>query len=308
MDVLEQRNCRGGNIMANIKNCFSSRWGEEGRIIEADFSQLEVIGAALISGDKMMKQDIIDGIDSHSQSASWLNPYSYEDIRAGYLAGDKYFEKMRKNAKAPRFELQYGAGAKSIAENNNISEEKAAGFINKYYNRYHELAAFQQSVADAVESGVRPCGMHSQYTGVPLTQGEYVSVTGRRYVFISQDSPAWMRRKGQLTSFSPTQMKNYPMQGFATGDIVPEMLGYVHRQLQAYPILRSRCLPINTIHDAIIFDCHVDMLNTSCELIKLWMEDVPKRMKERFGLELDLPFHTDVEVGINWNEMEAWKP
>ena len=75
-------------------------------IIEADFSQLEVIGAAEVSNDPMMKKDILDGIDSHSQSASWLNPqHSYKEILEGYQADDPYFIKMRKNAKAPRFEL-----------------------------------------------------------------------------------------------------------------------------------------------------------------------------------------------------------
>ena len=90
----------------NIKKCFVSRWGNDGYIVEADFSQLEVIGAAVVSGDPNMKQDILEGIDSHSQSASWLNPqYTYEEIRQGYLDEDKFFNKMRKAAKAPRFEL-----------------------------------------------------------------------------------------------------------------------------------------------------------------------------------------------------------
>lgn len=88
--------------MASIKECFKSRF-PGGKIIEIDFSQLEVIGAAIISGDKMMKKDILDGVDSHSQSASWLNPkYTYEEIRNGYLNEDPKFTKMRKNAKAPR--------------------------------------------------------------------------------------------------------------------------------------------------------------------------------------------------------------
>lgn len=89
--------------MANIKDCFISRWGEDGRIIEADFSQLEVIGCAIVSGDPMMKADILSGVDFHSQSASWLNPqYSYEEIVKGYQNEDPYFTKLRKNAKAPR--------------------------------------------------------------------------------------------------------------------------------------------------------------------------------------------------------------
>ena len=92
--------------MASIKECFKSRWGNDGYIVEADFSQLEVIGAAIVSGDVMMKKDILDGVDSHSQSASWLHPqHSYEEILQGYEAEDPYFTKLRKNAKSPRFEL-----------------------------------------------------------------------------------------------------------------------------------------------------------------------------------------------------------
>ena len=88
--------------MSNIKACFESRF-PRGYMVEADYSQLEVITAAVISGDPMMKKDVRDGIDAHSQSASWLNPESYEEIREGYLAGDVRFAKMRKEAKAPRF-------------------------------------------------------------------------------------------------------------------------------------------------------------------------------------------------------------
>lgn len=89
--------------MASIKDCFISRWGEDGRIIEADFSQLEVIGCAIVSGDSMMKRDILSGVDFHSQSASWLNPqYTYDEIVRGYNNEDPHFTKLRKNAKAPR--------------------------------------------------------------------------------------------------------------------------------------------------------------------------------------------------------------
>ena len=60
--------------MSAIKKCFPSRWGKEGSIVEADFSQLEVIGVAFLSQDMNMIEDIENGIDAHSQSASWLAP------------------------------------------------------------------------------------------------------------------------------------------------------------------------------------------------------------------------------------------
>ena len=295
-------------MSVNIKKCFKSRWGDDGYIVEADFSQLEVIGAAFISGDVNMKQDILDGVDSHSQSAAWLNPsYTYEEIREGYLNEDKFFDKMRKNAKAPRFELQYGAGMASIARNNNLPEEVAKGFIDKYYSRYYGLKAFQDMVIEEVAASRMPLGVQSKQ-GNPVGYGKYVSITGRRYVFTEKDAPDWMQRRGTLTSFSPTEAKNYPMQGFATGDIVPEVLGRIHRMLAQQDRLWNACLPVNTIHDSIIFDIHKDVLQHACMSIKDVMQDAPAWMNERFGIMIDLPMHVDVEYGKSWDNMKLWKP
>lgn len=291
-----------------IKRCFTSRWGEDGYIVEADFSQLEVIGAAIISQDPNMKQDILDGVDSHSQSASWLNPaMSYEEIREGYLAGDKFYEKIRKNAKAPRFELQYGAGAKSIADNNDLKLAVAKGFIDRYYDRYDVLKAFQDMVIEQVKMGRVPTAVRTKL-GTQVGKSEWKSITGRIYTFVEKDSPEWMRERfGTLTSFSPTEAKNYPMQGFATGDIVPEVLGRIHHMLGQQDRLWEMCLPINTIHDSIIFDMHKDILDHACISIQDVMQDAPAWMNERFGVTIDLPMNVDMEYGHSWDNVKHWE-
>ena len=66
--------------MLQIKDCFTSRGNLSygACLLELDYSQLEVIGAAIISGDVNMHEDIVNGVDAHSQSASWsgaLEPY-----------------------------------------------------------------------------------------------------------------------------------------------------------------------------------------------------------------------------------------
>jgi DNA polymerase I-like protein with 3'-5' exonuclease and polymerase domains len=298
--------------MANIKACFKSRWGSDGVIMECDFSQLEVIGAAEISGDVNMHKDILDGIDSHSQSASWLNKqYTYEEIREGYLSGDKMFEKMRKNAKAPRFQLLYGAGAGSIAISNKIEIDEAKAFVDSFYERYSGLKSFQDSVADDVEQGKWTIDKREVKTKdgvrkqVKVFGGEWASCTGRRYYFEESEAPAFLQKRGVFFSFSPTKFKNYPSQGFATGDIVPEMLGRVVRALFKYN-LYDKCLPINTIHDSIIFDVHKDNLPTSARVVQKVMQAAPLAMEKRFGLKLSLPFNVDVEVGDSWDEMKGY--
>ena len=55
------------------------------------------------------------------------------------------------------------------------------------------------------------------------------------------------------TVFSPTQLKNYPVQGFATGDIVPEVLGRLRRVLTEKG-LSDKVLLVNTVHDSVLFD------------------------------------------------------
>ena len=291
--------------MKSIKDCFISRWGSKGRIMEVDFSQLEVIGAAVISGDRNMRKDILDGVDSHSQSAAWLNPkYTYNEIREGYLNDIPVFVKMRKNAKAPRFELQYGAGYKSIAHSNDMSEEEAKGFIERYYDRYSELKSFQDSVEEAVGQGKWAVDKDSE--GHKIYAGDWVSCTGRRYYFKQTEAPKFLSKRGIYYSFNPTLFKNYPMQGFATGDVVPEMLGRVMRNLFKHNIY-NYCLPVNTVHDSILFDVRLDKLDQCVRIVSSTMKAVPLAMKKRFGLDITLPFNVDVEIGESWKNMKGYE-
>lgn len=92
--------------MSNIKRCFTSRFGENGSILNADFSQLEVIGLAYLSQDKQLYKDILDGLDMHCINASFLYEKPYEYIKAQVDAGDLEWAKKRKTAKAPGFLIQ----------------------------------------------------------------------------------------------------------------------------------------------------------------------------------------------------------
>ncbi|WP_201773228.1 hypothetical protein, partial [Vibrio cholerae] len=74
---------------------------------------------------------------------------------------------------------------------------------------------------------------------MPAGRGEYRNPTGRIFTFYEYDAPDFLRKRGQMTSFSPTQCKNYPTQSFATGDIVPMMLGHIYKLLMTDETLRG---------------------------------------------------------------------
>ena len=57
---------RGGTFP--VKKIFVSRW-EGGKILEADFAQLEFRTAAYLSQDKVAMQEISEGFDVHSYTA-----------------------------------------------------------------------------------------------------------------------------------------------------------------------------------------------------------------------------------------------
>ena len=285
--------------MSEIKKVFVSRFGDDGVIVEADWSQLEVYALAFLSGDKQLKQDLIDGIDIHSMNAANLIGIGYglflDNVKMGY----KDAIKARKLAKALSFQLQYGAGPAKMAKTNKCSEKLAKDFIKTYFTRYPGVKEYHNYLQEAVRLA-RKASTARTPNGLPAGVSKFTSKTGRIYTFYEQDD--W---KGG-TSFSPTQVKNYPIQGFATGDIVPMVLGYVQEQLWKEQLAEDALL-INTIHDSIILDVKKTMLPSVVRLHKKCMEeDVIGLLRNYFKIDFDLPLKATVKYGPNWMEMKEY--
>jgi DNA polymerase I-like protein with 3'-5' exonuclease and polymerase domains len=293
-----------GFTVSKIKNCFISRFSR-GVIMEADFSQLEVIGLAYLSQDPMLYEDILTGADMHCINASFLYDTPYATIKKAVDAGDTDWTKKRKTAKAPGFLIQYGGGAKEMAAQTGLKEAQCKQFITNYYNRYRGVKDWQDYVAKTVASNRKP-SKHRTDRGIPAGVGYYQSITGRRYVFREFDAPEFLRAKGKATSFSPTQMKNYPVQGFATGDIVPLVLGKLYRNLKQ-SVWANQALLINTVHDSVLLDVSSKALYDVAKLVKATMQDAPNYLKEVYGIDFDLPLNVSVDAGPNWGELHELK-
>ena len=119
---------RTANV-SSVKQYFISRW-EDGYLLELDFSQLEVVVLAILSGDKQLQADLRAGKDLHAISAEAL-------FGPGFTSG------QRKIAKQLSFQLQYGSGAKNMAVTNNIPLQTAKRFIRNYYTRYTQVKEWQ---------------------------------------------------------------------------------------------------------------------------------------------------------------------
>lgn len=276
--------------MSDIKQCFESRF-PEGVIVEADFSQLEVVGAAMMSEDPLLEEDILSGRDMHRYFAAQLFNKTQEEVTKG----------ERTYTKRMTFQLQYGAGARSMSEKLGIAKAKAEAFIQNYYGRYVVLAQWQDRIMEAVKRSRKPTGKQT-VQGLPQGRGEYESPTGRVYAFLEKDKPEGWRGMDMEPDFNPPEVKNYPIQGFATGDVMAVFRGKVYRMLLAEGRwLRAKALPINTVHDSVMFDCeNMEVAIEVKEMLQLVAGMLPEMIHERWGIKAIIPFKIEVKAGPNW--------
>ncbi|WP_411016471.1 DNA polymerase, partial [Salmonella sp. s40490] len=104
---------------SKVKQMFESRFGKEGRIVEVDYSALEVVALASISGDKNLLQQLIDGTDMHCYRLAGALGEDYatvfEKCHDKSHPEHKKYKQLRTDIKPRAFANQYGASAMGIS-------------------------------------------------------------------------------------------------------------------------------------------------------------------------------------------------
>lgn len=234
---------------------------EGGLIIEADFSGLEFRVAGELSRDPQIIEDILSGKDVHKQTASIINQCGVPDVT----------KDMRQAAKAYTFAPLYGG--MGATEPPHIQT-----YFREYFNIYKGLARWHKVLMDGV-----------------LKNGLVKIPSGREFFF-----PNVKRlRNGRVTN--ATAIVNYPVQSFATADIVP--LACI-RAFQRFKALGLKSKLVLTVHDSIVVDCCPDEIAQVRDALKWAMMGVAEEVKSRFGYDMALPLDIEISVGPNWMELE----
>jgi DNA polymerase I-like protein with 3'-5' exonuclease and polymerase domains len=288
--------------VSDIKACFPSRF-PEGVILEADFSQLEVVGLAMLTEDPVLIDDLLSGRDMHSYYTAERLNLPLDLVLKKLEVGDKAMKQQRFITKRMTFQLQYGSGAPNMAKKLGIKVDDATAFIEAYYGRYERVKEWQEEVIASVKASRAPSGRFSK-GGLPLGRGEHYSPTGRSYAFLEDEKPPDWKGRNKEPDFNPPSMKNYPVQGFATGDIMAVFRGRVLREWLVSP-LRAKVLPVNTVHDSIMFDC--SSREDALELKKL-LTRVANELQElvelTWGIAAPIPFKIETKIGPTWASTE----
>lgn len=292
-----------------VKNMFTSRFGDDGVIIEADYAALEVVCLAAFSKDRNLVRALLDNIDMHCLRLSKKLGEPYEDVLR--KCKDKNdpehdaYKTMRTDIKPPSFAYQYGATAQGIAFATGCTVEYAEEFIANEKALFPDVESFYEDVIfKAIENNTT---LHREQTETGgwrvYKRGVWVSPAGTTYEFRQYPKTRWVNgQKIECMEFKPTQMRNYPIQG-ESGFFVQGIAGLVMRWLVLRNFFDGKLCIINQVHDALYLDCHKSILQEVAVTLKQIMESIPTYFAQ-FGYDLGVPFPAAVEAGPSMNDKE----
>ena len=243
---------RGGTFP--VKKVFVSRW-EGGKIMEADFAQLEFRVAAFLSQDPVAMAEIASGFDVHSYTAQVITDAGQPTSR----------QAAKEHTFAPLF------GATGYGR----SKAEEAYYIH-FNEKYEGIAAWHKSLADEA-----------------IRFQKITNVSGRQYAF----PDIQRRRNGGVTHF--TMIKNYPVQGFATGDVVPAVLVDMEKRLQNM----QSCL-VNTVHDSTVVDIHPDEIDEVIKMVTDMNDCLNDLIEATYDIKMNVPLLLEAKIGPNWLDVK----
>jgi DNA polymerase-1 len=130
---------------------------------------------------------------------------------------------------------------------------------------------------------------HSRLAKEALNTGMITTPSGRQFSF----PDVQRRRNGTVSNF--TQIKNYPVQSFATADIVPIILVHIQKELDRY----KSCV-VNTVHDSIVIDIHPSEEENVLNIIRDTNKSLNNIINLEFGIDFDVPLLLEAKIGTNW--------
>ena len=220
-----------------IRQAFVPEDRENGLILSADYSQIELRLLAHISQDKHLMEAFNSGIDVHTLTASKVFDVPVEDVT----------KDMRYKAKAVNFGIIYGQSKYGLAKALSISNGEAESFINKYFETYPRVKAYMEG------------------TILQVSETGYVeTIFGRKRNLTAELSSS----NAMIREFGKRAAINQPMQGTAADLMKIAMIDFSKKLKENN--LKSKM--IMQVHDELVVEVYKPELESVKELVKEAME------------------------------------
>jgi len=239
-----------------------------GKIGNADLSQLEYRVAAFLSQDPVMMDDILSGKDYHLENAI------------------KFFgdAKYRTDAKTFGFRLLYGGTAYGMYMDPSMprfSLKKWEKIVEEYHKKYSGLKRWQ-------DENVRAVNKHG-FLRLP---------SGRILTFDKK-----MQKDGTM-GYSRRDILNYPVQSFATADIMGLAMTIIKARMRAKKV-KSKV--ICQVHDSLVFDALREEINLIAHICINTFERLPEYMRRVWKINFNLPMGGEFEIGDSYGDLTVYK-
>lgn len=220
-----------------LRKIFVSKF-ENGKIISADYNQIELRLLADMSNEEKLIEAYKNGEDIHSLTASQIFGVALEDVTPS----------QRRDAKAVNFGIIYGISDYGLSQNIKSTRNTAKQYIDSYFERYPKVKEFMDKNVDFAR------------------QNGYAKTTfGRKRNIPEISSSKYITR-----TFGERVAMNMPLQGTASDIIKLAMLkvdsAFKEEGLKSELILQ--------IHDELIIDTYPNESEIVKEILKKQMEGV----------------------------------
>lgn len=214
--------------------------GEGKKLVDADYSQIELRVLSDLSNDKNMIDAFNSGEDIHTITASQVFNLPVQMVTP----------QMRSRAKAVNFGIVYGIGAFSLAKDIGVSNKEAKQYIENYLAHYSGVDDYMKKMIDlAKDKGFSETLFHR-----------------KRYLPELASSNHMMRAFGERVA------RNMPIQGTAA-DIIKIAMVKVDDRL-AKENMKSRL--ILQVHDELIVESPENEAQRALEIVCEEMENACK--------------------------------
>lgn len=296
---------------SKVKTLFVSRF-PNGKVIQSDFTALEVYVQGILTKCKQLIEDLRAGLDMHCVRVSQKEGITYEE--ALYRCKDdsyeffKEWDYKRTKAKIFSFQRAYGAGAAKISDSTGMPLEEVEALITAENTRYPEMEAFYTDLTNQLEATASPTSLFVQHPEIPgmtcnLKKAYYRTPDNKLYTWIQAPAPKWLAQRppskgGKTTSFSPTEVKNYPVQGTG-GEWAKAAMWLAIREFYRVNTFHYRALLVNQVHDALYVDAAEDVAFQAAVVLHACMEEASVFMEWYFGWEVPVPVPSETTWGAS---------
>lgn len=268
-----------GKLAKDYRKMFVPRDGYV--IIEADYAQVELKIAAVMSGDPVMLNAYRTYGDLHTLTAANTMGMTLEQFRE---LSEDMFEQKRFEAKAINFGFIYGMlakGFKTYAKTQykiDYTEQQSEAFRNTFMTRYNQLPVWHKRQIDFAHK-----------------HGYVESLHG-----VKRHLPSIHSKDFATVSLAERQAVNAPVQLLGSDMLLMASERFTR---DTDPDLARVVL---TVHDAAIVEAREDRAREMASALKWYMENNP--LVEWFNLNFPITLDADVKIGPSYGEVSKVVP